>query len=108
MGNCSDCWFEVGSWGSAGSCSLAENFGPPSTSSTARSIGVGKAVAARRLGPANGLQPTGDKTQGVAPIVQAQRVGQLRVEQRHHMTPRRERAGSVLHPPVSRASLATR
>lgn len=59
----------------------------------ARAVGMGKGVARRGPGPADGLKLPGDEAQRVAHIVEAQRVGQLRVNQRDQMTPRRERAG---------------
>ena len=70
---------------------------PPGQFRIARAVGVGKTVAARCLRPANGRQPAGDETQAIAHIVQAQRMGQLRVKQRHHMTPRREDPDLLRH-----------
>ena len=49
-------------------------------------------VAGRRRGAAQRPQRRRPQPQAVAHVVQTERVGQLRVEQRHHMAPRRERA----------------
>ena len=70
---------------------------PPGQLRIARAIGVGKAIAARRLRPADGGQAARDEAQRIAHIVQAQRVSQLRVKQAHHMAPRRENASLLRH-----------
>jgi len=55
-------------------------------------VRVREAVAAGRGGAANPGQPAGMVMRGVADVVQADCVGQLRVEHGHHMAPRAERA----------------
>src|SRR5438445_811223 len=50
-------------------------------------IGVRKAIAARSGGPAQRGQRTGVKMQRITNIVESQGVGDLGVQQRHHVTP---------------------
>ncbi len=55
-------------------------------------------VAARWAGPSDACQPATVMPQRIAYIVQPNRVRQLRVEHRHHVTPRAETARHPLHP----------
>lgn len=61
-------------------------------------VGVGEIVAGGRGGPAQGRERPGVQPQRVTDIVESEGVGQLRVEQRDDVAPRREGAGLLVHP----------
>src|SRR5664279_6319682 len=56
-----------------------------------------KIVPRRRGSPTNGRERTGVKLQRVANVVEAQTVGQLRIAQTDHMTPRAKGSGLLVH-----------
>ncbi len=57
-------------------------------------VGGGERILARRGRATHGRERPRMQPQGVANIVEADGVGQLGIEQTHHMTPRRESAGA--------------
>src|ERR1017187_6408807 len=63
----------------------------------ALAIGIGKGVAFGRGRSTNGREGAGVQGQRVANVVESQTMGQLREEQREHVTPRRVSARVVLH-----------
>ena len=64
----------------------------------ARAIGMGQAVAAGGFRSANGGQTRRHKAQGVAHVVEAERMSQLRVEQTDQVAPGRKGARLLGHP----------
>jgi hypothetical protein len=64
-------------------------------------IGVGQIIARRRSGRADADEQARMQSQAVADVVETDGVGQLRVEQRDHMTPRRIGSRLALHSGLS-------
>ena len=61
-------------------------------------VGVGQIVAAGRGGAPQSRERTRVQAQGITDVVEPDGVGQLRVEQRDDVAPRRERAGFLIDP----------
>jgi len=65
-------------------------------------IGVGKGVAARRAGPAQGRKRPAVQPQGVTDVVEANRMGQLRKGHADHVTPGTEGSRLGIHAGLAR------
>jgi hypothetical protein len=65
-------------------------------------VGMAEIIARRRGGPAQRPQGSRPQFEGVAHVVQTERVGQLGVEQRHDVAPGREAARLFVHPVLAR------
>ena len=65
-------------------------------------VGSGEGVLAGRGRAAPRRERSRMQAQSVADIVEAEGVGKLRVEQTHHMTPRREGSGAFDDPSIPR------
>ena len=60
-------------------------------------VRMGKVVAGGGRGSPDAGQWTRLQAQGITNVVESDAMGELRVDQRHHMTPRTEGAGSFIH-----------
>ncbi len=65
-------------------------------------VGMAQGVPVRRRGPSNRCQGVPMHLQRITHVAQPNRVGNLRMHQRHHMTPRHERSASFVHPVILR------
>jgi hypothetical protein len=65
-------------------------------------VGMGEIVTRGRRRAAKARKGAGLQLQGVADIIEADTMGELGIEQRHDMTPRRKSPGLLLRPGCAR------